>query len=242
MSFDRALATREILAGNDAYQRGEFVAAISSYRAAAEAGADSADLWFNLGNAYYRAGQEGRAALAFERALRREPGDKEARSNLHLVRAQLGTTAVSSQQAPLVARVGARTDPDLAAGLLLSTWLLACALAIAWLRGPRRRALLRALCAASAGLLLCCSLAAGALLWAANDVRQAGWSVALQDGEAREAPEPSAKVSFPVQEASTVRVVARMGGFAKIELSGGLAGWIEASKLEAIDQPSGVGR
>ncbi len=234
MRLDRALATRETLAGNDAFLSGDYGAAISAYQAALGAGADSADLWFNLGNAQYRAGQKGQAALAFERALRRDPGDADARANLELIRAQGAGTVVGASPPPFMARLGARVDPAVAEGALLLSWLLSCALLIAWLRSRGRRGL-RLASGLGAALLLCGTTAAGVATWAAFDVRSAGWSVVVVAGEVREAPEPNAKVAFPVEPAVSLQVMARLGSYAKVELPGGLGGWIEAEKVQAID-------
>ncbi|AKU89991.1 tetratricopeptide repeat protein [Vulgatibacter incomptus] len=236
MSFDRELAAREALAGNQAYLSGDYAAAISAYDAALGAGVDSADLWFNLGNACYRAGQHGRAALAFERALRRDPGDAEARANLELVRAQVARAGASSRPLPFVARVGARIDPDLASGVLLLTWILACALVLARMRRAWSPAPRLALGIAAA-VLLAGSALAGAATWATAQVRGEGWSVVVSAGDAREAPDPGAKVAFPVQEALALRATSTVGRFTRVELPGGPSGWLETEKLERIDAP-----
>jgi len=234
MIFDRAVATRETLAGNDAYARGDYGAAIAAYEAALQAGADSADVHYNLGNAYYRAGQHGRSALAFERALRRDPGDAEAQANLELVRSQSSKTAVGSQPLPFFTRVGAATDPNLAGAALLITWTLGCAALIAWLR-LRGRPLPRVLLGVASSVLLACAVAAGVAVWAADDLRTSGWSVVIEDAEVREAPDGKARTSFPVQQALALRITARVGSYVKVELPGGLSGWLESSKVEPID-------
>ncbi|HEY0838968.1 MAG TPA: tetratricopeptide repeat protein [Vulgatibacter sp.] len=233
MSFDRAQATRHALAGNDAYAAGDWTSAISSYEAALASGADSADLWFNLGNACYRAGQSGRAALAFEKVLRRDPGDASARQNLALVRAQAARSAVGSQPPPFLDRLGARVDPDLSAGALLVLWVLACS-ALA-LRLRLRRAVPRLVAAARAGTFLAGSAVFGVTTWAASQVREAGWAVVQAAGDVRESPQPEARVSFPIEPAVAVRITASVGEYRRIELPGGLSGWIEAAKVEPID-------
>ena len=82
-----ASAQDEIVArGNEAYQAGDFAAAIDAYVAVLEAGFESADLHYNLGNAYFKAGDLGRAILAWERARVRAPGDADVEANLELAR------------------------------------------------------------------------------------------------------------------------------------------------------------
>lgn len=233
MSFDRAQATRHALAGNDAYASGDWEGAISAYEAALKAGADSSDLWFNLGNASYRAGQPGKAALAFEKALRRDPGDELARKNLDLVRSQGSRGVVGAKRPPFLDRVGARVDPDVASTALLVTWVLAFGVLAMRLR--LQSTALRAALAALAVVLLAGSALAGAATWTATRVREAGWAVVLTQGEVREAPQPDARVSFPIEPTVAVRSTATVGRYVRIELPGGLSGWIEGAAVAPID-------
>lgn len=47
---------------------------------------ESADIYYNLGNAYFRDGQLGEAILNYERALLLDPGDSDIRHNLRFAR------------------------------------------------------------------------------------------------------------------------------------------------------------
>ena len=82
-----AAAQEEIvLRGNQAYQEGAYPAAIEAYEAVRDAGYTSAGLEYNLGNAYFKTGELGRAILHWERAIELDPGDADARANLELAR------------------------------------------------------------------------------------------------------------------------------------------------------------
>lgn len=70
--------------GNDAYAKGDFNAAAEAYNAILEGGNESADLYYNLGNTYYRQQEFGLSILNYERALRIKPNFKDARQNLEL--------------------------------------------------------------------------------------------------------------------------------------------------------------
>jgi len=232
VSFDAAAAAREIGAANQAYLAGEYGAAIARYEAALGAGADGADLWFNLGNAYYRAGQHGRAALAFERALRRSPGDAAARENLELVRGQSEAAHVAPRE-PFFDRVGGRVDPDAAAAALVVCWSLACT---AWLvRRLLRNTLARALAATGLAVLLLATAAAAATVAATWQVRGAGQAVVVEAGEVLHAPDPSAARVFTAPEGLKLESDRRIGTFAHVRL-GEREGWIEARRLEPIDR------
>ena len=72
---------------DSAYVRGEYQQAIIHYEALLKQGA-SADLYYNLGNAYYRTENITRAVLNYERALLLAPGDRDIRFNLQMARSK----------------------------------------------------------------------------------------------------------------------------------------------------------
>ena len=72
---------------DSAYARGEYQQAIKDYEALLKLGA-SADLYYNLGNAYYRTENITRAVLNYERALLLSPGDRDIRFNLQIAQSK----------------------------------------------------------------------------------------------------------------------------------------------------------
>ncbi len=67
----------------DAYSNGDYVQAISIYETMTQEG-ESDELYYNLGNAYYKNNQIGKAILNYERALRLNPSYDDAAFNLQL--------------------------------------------------------------------------------------------------------------------------------------------------------------
>ncbi|MGD8602781.1 MAG: tetratricopeptide repeat protein, partial [Gemmatimonadota bacterium] len=72
--------------GNQLYQDGDFAGAVDAYEAVMSAGFESAELHYNLANAYFKSGELGRSILEWERALALSPGDEDAQANLELAR------------------------------------------------------------------------------------------------------------------------------------------------------------
>ena len=72
---------------DSAYVRGQYQEAIKGYEALLKQGA-SADLYYNLGNAYYRTENITRAVLNYERALLLSPSDRDIRFNLQMARSK----------------------------------------------------------------------------------------------------------------------------------------------------------
>jgi tetratricopeptide (TPR) repeat protein len=72
---------------DSAYVHGQYQQAIRDYEALLKQGA-SAELYYNLGNAYYRTENIPEAVLNYERALLLSPGDRDIRFNLQIARSK----------------------------------------------------------------------------------------------------------------------------------------------------------
>ena len=82
---------------DSAYVRGEYQQAIKDYEALLKQGA-SADLYYNLGNAYYRTENITRAVLNYERALLLSPSDRDIRFNLQMARSKTIDKIIPEQE------------------------------------------------------------------------------------------------------------------------------------------------
>lgn len=81
-------------AGNDAYKKKDYSTAINAYTSILEGGQASAELYYNLANAYFKSGQLGKAILNYERAHKAKPSDKNIFNNLVLAREEVDTTVI----------------------------------------------------------------------------------------------------------------------------------------------------
>lgn len=73
------------LHANELYQQGQYEPALEAYNAAILSGFESADLYYNMGNAAYRSNSIGHAILYYEKALKMEPSHEDALHNLDFV-------------------------------------------------------------------------------------------------------------------------------------------------------------
>jgi tetratricopeptide (TPR) repeat protein len=71
---------------NQAYSEGRFQDAIEGYQNLVRSGRWSANLFYDLGNAWFRAGDLGQAILNYQRALALDAHHPEAEANLRLAR------------------------------------------------------------------------------------------------------------------------------------------------------------
>lgn len=219
-------------ASNDAFLAGNRAAAAAGYRRLRDAGFTSTDLQYNLGLAELALGHRGLAVLAFERALKLDPLDDDARKNLALARAANVDQVVGGEPEPLWERASERVPLDPTAAVALGAWLAAFALVLA----GRLRSSLRRRIALPAVLLFAVALLSGAALAAGAWVLDAsGRSVVVADAaKVHEGPSDSFKSTFEVHEGLTVRVVDREGRFVRIRLPNGLEGWLDEGAVAAI--------
>ncbi|WP_298116328.1 tetratricopeptide repeat protein [Flavobacterium sp.] len=72
--------------GNLQYNDGKYEAAITSYESVLANGQQSAELYFNLGNCYYKLHKVAPAIYNYEKALQLNPNDQEIQTNLDFAR------------------------------------------------------------------------------------------------------------------------------------------------------------
>ena len=73
--------------GDSAYVKNDYASAIQIYEALLKEG-EAAEVYYNLGNSYYKAGDIAKAILNYERALLIQPGNADIRANLEIARAK----------------------------------------------------------------------------------------------------------------------------------------------------------
>lgn len=83
------VAANTVQQADSAYNAENYRLAIDLYNQALAADGPGSDIYYNLGNAYYRNDNLGRAVLSYERALRIDPTNDDARYNLNFVRSRI---------------------------------------------------------------------------------------------------------------------------------------------------------
>lgn len=73
--------------GDSAYMKNDYTSAIHIYEALLNKG-EAAEIYYNLGNSYYKTGEIAKAILNYERALLLQPGNGDIRTNLDVARSK----------------------------------------------------------------------------------------------------------------------------------------------------------
>ncbi|MFQ5578720.1 MAG: tetratricopeptide repeat protein, partial [Anaerolineae bacterium] len=90
-----------MLQANRLYEAGQFAEAAQTYRQLIDRGLQNQVVYYNLGNAYFKQGDLGRAILNYRRAGRLVPRAPDIRANLTLARAQTVDAIQVAGKAPL---------------------------------------------------------------------------------------------------------------------------------------------
>ena len=225
-------------AGSAAYADGDWEGAASAWGAIEAEGLESPELYYNIGNAYFKSSDYAHAILYYERALKLDPSYSDARFNLEFAMGSVQDRIDSVPEFFLrtwVRKLGYLFPSDTWAVLFLVLFGLALAGALLFLLGTgaaRRRTGFFAGLAALV-LALCCLGFAASQKAAYNRADSA--IVTVPVSSVLSSPgSGAAKDLFVLHEGTKVRILDEVGGWWNIELSDGRQGWIQSSDLELI--------
>jgi len=214
---------------NQEYAQGHFKEAISGYEALVRAGQWSANLFYDLGNAYFRTGDFGRAILNYERALALERHHPEATANLQIARDE--ARALELQQSWPERYLQFASVNQYCIAVAIAFWL--AVFAVVMLIFARRRS-----GAFIAALILCLLVGAGAI-YAMYTLERGSNGSALaivtgKDVQARLATADTANSVLALPPGSEVKILSTRGDWIYAALPNTLRGWIPAKDAEQV--------
>jgi tetratricopeptide (TPR) repeat protein len=211
---------------------GDLAGAARAYEALAADGLESPALHANLGRARLGAGRRGAAIASFERALRLDPRDGDARAGLAAARAGDPSGMAAGPDRSFLARVAERTPDAWAAAAFAVPWAVLFAALALRSRAPGGARPALGTAAALAALLA----AAGAALLAARAAERRAQVAVVTAAEApvREGPEEELRPALRLREGAEVRILEARADALRVRLASGLEGWMSARDLEAL--------
>ena len=112
---------------NEAYGAGRFQEAVEGYQSLVDSGQWSANLFYDLGNAWFRFGNFGEAILNYERALALDPHHPESDANLRIARDEARALELRTQGFARYVEDGTSTQYSIAASVAFWIALFAAA-------------------------------------------------------------------------------------------------------------------
>ena len=222
---------------NQAYQAGNFPLAVEQYETILRGGKlFSKELYYNLGNGYYRLNQTGRSILNYERAARLAPTDADIQTNLAIVRGHVTDDIEAVSEVFFVKwyrllRRAFTADTWAVFGLFF-LWLGGGGFAV-WLLGKQRQWKKRGFAVGCVALPL--SLLIFLMTNNAAKITEATFGIVmLKETAFRNAPNENAAVTATLHEGIKVEIVDKIGGLTKVKLANGEEGWVATTDVEKI--------
>jgi tetratricopeptide (TPR) repeat protein len=210
---------------NAAFASGNDRSAISQYEAILAHDGCSAPVLFNLGNAFYRAGQFGEAILNYERAQVLAPRDSSIAANLRLAREKAGVPALALNEVERAARI---LTPNTLAWIG-SIALITICLGIGIGRFLPRFSHSKVIVGVAAVTLLAVA-ASFAIRW--PEFNRA--IVITANAPARIAPAGTAAESFALKAGELVNIAKSYGQFILARTQDGRSGWVALADLARV--------
>jgi tetratricopeptide (TPR) repeat protein len=214
---------------NQQYSEGHFQEAIKSYESLVASGQWSANLFYDLGNAWFRLGDFGQTILNYERALALDPHHPEAAANLALVRDEARALELKRNAFERYIEAGTPTQYSIAAAIAFWTTLL---LTAHFFFSRRRSAALVVLTIFSAVLFAGTVFALYSL-----ETGSKGEALAIVTGKdivARLATADNASSVLALPRGSEIKVLSQRGDWLYAELPNDLRGWIPATGAQRV--------
>ena len=216
------------------YKTNQFEQAAADYEKILSQGYKTAEVYYNLGNCYYKLNSINKAILNYERALKLAPQDEDALHNLAIA----NTKVIDKiQPVPTLAilnawngLIDAKTSHGWALVALGFVWLALVFFAVYLFVGIRRFSM------AVGTILVILSVAVISVAASKSNKEQQSDAAILMVSNSfvKSAPDANGNDLFMLHEGVKFQILDRVGEWSKIRLADGKVGWIERGSYEKI--------
>ena len=224
-------------AAAQAYTKADYRTAIRLYEQAIHDGASGPDIWYNLGNAYFKDGNLAYSILWFERASAIHPGDEQLHDNLAIANAR-----IRDKVEPIPLLFVVRWWNDLKTTNSLSA-LFAWSCVFFWLSAAAvfvffgfRNLLIRRMSLVLGIVFICVGAAAIFLYFDRQEDLDAHRFaiVTTHVVTAKSTPDATGVDSFTLHEGLKLEITETRDSWFRIRLADGKDGWIPSATVERI--------
>jgi tetratricopeptide (TPR) repeat protein len=229
VSISMAQPTAQFAKANQEYAAGDFKAAIADYEELVRSGRDTPNVFYNLGNAYFRQNNFGRAILNYERALALEPHHPEAQANLRVARDEARALELVPDKWERLFAVATLNQYAIMAAVAFWIGLFSITIFI-FGRGRSHGAVALSI------LSLSIAVVAVAVIYQLSHGKN-GRALAIVTGEnveARLATADNANRVLTLPAGSEIQIVSQRGDWIYAALPNNLRGWMPASSAEQV--------
>lgn len=222
---------------NQAYVNGEYSYSIELYESIIKQKLEAPELYFNLGNAYFKENDFGLAILNYERALRLKPSDENIRFNLEIARSRI---VDQINPVPLIfyeqwwKSFYSLFSPNTWAVMVILFFVISLILLgvffFSGIRGIKKASFSFALL-----FLLLTLVSLGSARAQYYHLYQKQEAIVMVPRvTAKSSPDETSPDLFVIHEGSKARITNELGDWYEVRLVNGNVGWLKKSSLEII--------
>jgi tetratricopeptide (TPR) repeat protein len=235
--FQISLAQTAFDQGNKFYEKENYQAAIKSYQSVVNTGKQSAELYFNLGNCYYKIHKVAPAIYNYEKALLLSPNDTEIITNLEFAR------KMAIDDIKVIPKVGfSKLIQDFTAKYYYDTWgWIAVAFAFLFLLFfvgyyfSHSTVLKRVFFFGMFFWLLGIGLSTASGFYEKGRVDNERPAIVFAEtASVKSEPKITATDAFVLHEGTKIYILESIANWKKVELTDETTGWIEENAIKEI--------
>ena len=222
---------------NKAYMAGFYENAIAIYEDILARGQAAPELYYNLGNAYFKNDEIPKAILNYERALKLQPGSEDFNHNL-LIANNKRIDKMDTLPELFYVKWWNSLKYELSANqwarlALISFTLIFIFIALFLLS---RRAFFKRMVFYTAIVILLVNILSGLFAWQthAESIQKNTAIVFAPTLPVKSSPEESSIDLFVIHEGLKVQIIDKIGDWNEIKIENGSKGWVKAETLERI--------
>ena len=224
-------------AANKAYNEGEYMQAVGLYKQVTDQGFESAELYYNLGNACFKSNQTTSAILYYEKARKLDPTDPDILFNLSLANSRI-IDKIEPVPEFFVKKwfrsIRETLSPDEWAWLSVISFLVVLAAGLMFLLSSS--IIIRKISFWTAAILLFISLSSIALAY-----RSHSWHTGRHEAiiftptiTVKSSPNENSVDLFVIHEGTKVEITDELEDWSEIRIANGSIGWVKKDVFQRI--------
>lgn len=237
-SFSYAQASNELFSkANDFYKNGQYTNAIQLYLNIEKSGLESDDLFFNLGNSYYKLNKVAPSIYYYEKALKLNPMHQDASNNLVFAKRMtidiiedLPKTFLQRFSSNVIQKLTYNTWAILA---VTASFLVAFIFLLYYFSSSPKRKLFYFNIT-----IFACFVMVVTVLFAYSNYKTTQKSrsaiIFAQKSEIKNSPSLDGEEVFELHEGTKVTILDELSNWKKIKLADGKIGWVNTADLKEI--------